>query len=269
MRWENTVKQTFFWKPFVLMNWKKTHRLPQQSPRSVSSQVKGRPVPTVVQRSFSGVVRSDQRLMWWNGNVFASAESGCPATKKSSIRGLIISRCGPYRHTYIPRSITHQRTEDMSKLQCFLPPMAWAQRKMRFKDTGRIHFTLCSHRDKTAFNLLYRQSVFYLLIKKERNMLKYVLIKCLIGFCTFLLWAFVVFSSLCISWRTDGLFLYGFCARNPVVDRWRVPAYQSLQFDVKTLVRPIHSCVFQHLVILALFKHPDWKVSLKANSFSN
>lgn len=130
-------------------------------------------------------------------------------------------------HTYITCSVTRRWTEDTGILQCFLPPMAWAQRKMEFQDTGGIHFTLCSHRDKTAFDLLYRQSVFYLLIKKERNMLKYVLIKCLIGFCTFLLWGFVVFSSLRISWRTDGLFLYSLCgcARNPAVNRWSAPAY--------------------------------------------
>lgn len=43
----------FFWKPFVLMNSKKTYLLPQQSLCSMSSQVKGQPVPTVVRRRFS------------------------------------------------------------------------------------------------------------------------------------------------------------------------------------------------------------------------
>lgn len=70
-------------------------------------------------------------------------------------------------HTHIPCSVTRRWTEDTGILQCFLPPMAWAQRKMEFQDTGGIHFTLCSHRDKTAFDLLYRQSVFYLLIKRR------------------------------------------------------------------------------------------------------
>lgn len=120
----------------------------------------------------------------------------------------------------------HHRTENVCILKCFFPPMAWAQNKMKNADTGRIHLTLCSHRDKTAFNLLYRQSVFYLLIKRREicvnKMLNWVLYMFIVGLSLLCRGSFSTFPG--NRWLVP---LQCVCVLA------RKPAHRPLRFNVK------------------------------------
>lgn len=135
--------------------------------------------------------------------------------------------------------------------------MAWAQSKMNNADTGRIHLTLCSHTDKTAFNLLYRRSVFYLLIKRRKicvnKMLNWVLYMFIVGLSLLCLGSFSTFPG----------------------NRWRVPlqcqiacqpaGHCGLMWRHVDWIRPVlhDSLVLEHLETLVLLQksqRPDSKV---------